>query len=54
LIRSLQEGLQEHGLSCSLSTHNEKNLALYHHLGFRTVKSQTNNRGDAEFFLFFP
>lgn len=54
IIRSLQKGLREQGLSCSLSTHNEKNLALYHHLGFRTVKSQLNTKGDAEFFLHHP
>jgi len=54
IIRSLQEGLREHGLHCSLSTHNEKNLALYNHLGFRTVRSQFNIKGDAEFFLHYP
>lgn len=54
IIRSLQKGLQEQGLVCSLSTHNEKNLGMYHHLGFRTVKSQSNVKGDAEFFLQYP
>lgn len=54
IIKSMQKGLQEHGLGCSLSTHNEKNLDMYRHLGFRVVRTRSNTEGDAQFFLRYP
>ncbi|MFA7342543.1 MAG: GNAT family N-acetyltransferase [Candidatus Methanomethylophilaceae archaeon] len=54
IMRSLISSLDRRGLSCSLSTHNRKNLDLYRHLGFRVVLEQSNSRGDGEFFLYHP
>jgi ribosomal protein S18 acetylase RimI-like enzyme len=53
-VRSLTKALDKDGLSCSLSTHNRRNLDMYRHLGFRLLREQENIRGDEEFFLLHP